>query len=95
MIFLVKNVLHGICFGDLRSTNFNNSPQPNVSSGGGLLWASKVQSATHGAQSGFGFAQCWPTHLGANRTGHVFGSLLLDGEASLVSISGADLSLRT
>ena len=43
MIFLVKNVLHGIFFGDLRSTNMNNSPQPNVSSGGGLLWARKVQ----------------------------------------------------
>ena len=55
----------------------------------------KVQSATHGAQGGFGFAQYWPTHFGANRTGHVFGSLLLDGEASLVSISGADLFLRT
>ena len=43
MIFLVKNVLHGIFFGDLRSTNMNNNPQPNVSSGGGLLWARKVQ----------------------------------------------------
>ena len=42
-----------------------------------------------------GFAQCWPTHLSANRTGHVFGSLLLDREASLVSISGADPFLRT